>query len=466
MHESKLTKVLRKLSAEQRKFCARMLPAHCAGRAESALILFTYLTPYGPEFRQQALAKAAVCAALTWSEKQLIYAQSQLLGAVESCLLMHRALENPVEQQLKLKRIWLELDLPVHYRSSHRKWERALSQYPFHDGNYLQYIYRSAALDEVASASYARTHRPELQRAADTLDASYLWQKMIYFLAMSNARQVLELPYQLHGLTEFRAYVYALPLRQEAWVKLLLAVLSMIETPADDTHYEHVVPLLEQQQQLIPVAVQETIYMALLNYCTQRITRFKDSVYYGRYLALNRKLIEQELLLLEDGYLPPWRLNNIITAALRSGHTEWARQFLEEFRSKLPPDYQENIYRFNLAHCWYYERQYDEAQRQLQLVDISDLLLAVATKNLLVKIYYETEQVDLLLHFLEGYRLYLYRQQGLKPILQQQLKAFITYARRLAKLPAYAPERKAKLYTALKEQPQIIEREWLLAQLE
>ncbi|MEO0877115.1 MAG: hypothetical protein AAFY48_21160, partial [Bacteroidota bacterium] len=117
-------------------------------------------------------------------------------------------------------------------------------------------------------------------------------------------------------------------------------------------------------------------------------------------------------------------------------------------------------------YCLYYEGQPDNALLLLLQLDLRDPLLAIAAKNLTVKIHWETDQIELLLTFLENYRLYIYRQQLAKAHLKQQVKRFIDFTRRMAKIPAFAPEKFADLLEKLPAAGEIMEYDWLRAQVQ
>ncbi|MEM7574624.1 MAG: hypothetical protein AAF433_17090 [Bacteroidota bacterium] len=465
MQQSKLIVLLRVLSKAQLQWCQQMLPALLAGKPEQLLTLFQELRHFAPTYKNAGLQSEKLTASTGIAPEKLARRQNELLRALEDCLLIKDMLDDPLASQLRLLEIFNELDLPKHYRQSVRRAERSLADYPYHDFELLNRKFKLAEQRERAEADYRRSHSERLQAASDALDRSYLAQKLRYLLEMVNLRQTIDVPYRLE-LSELviQASKQAL-FADEPLIFLYRNTLQLMEDPENEALFFQLQDELAIRGEQLHPEILKQLYTYLLNHCTRRITRHRDTTYYEHYLRLNERLIQGERLL-DQGELAPWRFSNLITVGLRTGRLEWARSFLKSYRDLLPDDFRENTYQFNLAHCLYYEKDYDNAQRLLQQLVLRDLLLAVATKNLLVKIYFETDQIELLLRFLENYRLYIYRQSLAKGKLRKQVGNFIATVRKLTRLPEYGKSARQKLVQELAVAGEILERDWIIQQLE
>lgn len=464
MQEGKLLEVLRVLNKPQLQYCAKLLPVLLADKNNGISALFLHLKSFAPRFRSPQLEKTIVSKHLKISIKKLAYHSSGLLQAIEQCIIIGQVQEKPIVGSLCLMDYYQTVGLEKHYRSAARRVKKSLSDYPYQDATYWQYESQFQEKESRAKAKYERNFRPELQAAADALDYAYLSKKLPYLLEMTSAGQVLDIPYELRLAEAVKFWARQLPFQKSAIIHLYASILQLVEEPDEQTHFQSIREHLRNQEISIPPEILNNFYTYLLNYCTQKIRKQNDPIYYEYYLDLNSYLIEKGMLL-EAGFLPPWRYSNLITVGLRTQRINWTKDFLEQYRGHLPPDLQENIYHYNLAHCKYYEKEHDTAQRLLNQLDLSDPLLAIVAKNLLVKIYWETGATELLLSFLEAYRVYIYRQPLAKPKLKAQVKAFITLVRRMAKTPDYARGEFQKLADNLAPATEILERDWLAQQL-
>lgn len=464
MEQSKLVALFRVLSKAQLQRFSERLPGMLVNKNTKILALFLYLQPLAPRFKGDQIKKESIAKALKISTKELAYRCSDLLQALEQCIVIDQVLNDAPRRELLLLQYYQQEKLDKHYQTTVRRLKKLLDDAPYQDADYWEYLSQLKESEFRSLSNYERNYHPELQAAADALDHAYLAKKLPYLLEMTNAGLVLDIPYELRLAEDVKTWSEQLPYHRAVIIKLYSAVLKMVEHPAEEAYFRQANELLKKYETVTPPELLKNFYTYLLNHCTQQIRIQNDPLYYEFYLNLNTHLIEKGMLL-EHGFLPPWRYSNLVTVGLRTGRIRWASDFLEKYRAYLPTAAQENIYHYNLAHTRYYERDYATAQHLLNQLDLSDLLLAIAAKNLLVKIYWESKEIELLLHFLEAYRVYIYRQTLAKPSLKAQVKAFITVVRQMAKIPAFEPQKRSDLAQQLPPVTDILERDWLEKQL-
>lgn len=464
MEQSKLVALFRVLTKVQLQRFSERLPGMLVNKNTKTLALFLYLKPLTPRFKGNQLKKEAISKALKINTKELAYRSSDLLRALEQCIVIDQILNDATQRELLLLQYYQQEKLDKHYQATARRIKKLLDDAPYQDADYWRHLSQLKESEFQMITNYERIHYPELQAAVDALDYAYLSRKLPYLLEMTNAGLVLDIPYELRFAEDIKAWSAQPPYHQAVIIKLYSAVLKMVEHPAQEIYFREVNALLKAHETATSPALLKNFYTYLLNHCTQQIRIQNDPLYYEFYLDLNTYLIEKGMLL-EHGFLAPWRYSNLVTVGLRTGRIMWASDFLEKYRAYLPTAAQENIYHYNLAHTKYYEGDYETAQRLLNQLELSDLLLAIAAKNLLVKIYWESGEVEQLFHFLEAYRVYIYRQSLAKPSLKAQVKAFITVVRQMAKIPDFEPQKKEELAKNLPPVMDILERDWLEKQL-
>ncbi|WP_020536949.1 hypothetical protein [Lewinella cohaerens] len=464
MEQSKLVALFRVLTKAQLQRFSERLPGMLVNKNTEILALFLYLSPLAPRFKGDQLKKGIVAKSLGISIKNLAYRSSDLLRALEQCIVIDQVLNDTPRRELILLQYYQQEKLDKHYLATARRIKKHLDNVPYQDADYWQYLSELKESEFRAITNYERIHYPELQAAADALDHAYLAKKLPYLLEMTSAGLVLDIPYERRLAEDVKTWSEQLPYQRAVIIKLYSAILKMVAFATEEAYFREARALLKAHESATPPALLKNFYTYLLNHCTQQIRLQNDPLYYEFYLDLNTHLIEKGMLL-EHGFLPPWRYSNLVTVGLRTGRISWASDFLEKYRAYLPTAAQENIYHYNLAHTKYYEGDYETAQLLLNQLELSDLLLAIAAKNLLVKIYWENEEIEQLLHFLEAYRVYIYRQSLAKPSLKAQVKAFITTVRQMAKIPDFEQERKKELAKNLPPVTDILERDWLKKQL-
>jgi hypothetical protein len=98
-------------------------------------------------------------------------------------------------------------------------------------------------------------------------------------------------------------------------------------------------------------------------------------------------------------------------------------------------------------------------------VEFNDVLLNITARSLLIKIYCETDQTELLLSYLEATRIFLLRNQLLEAHFKRQLQKFVEFTAKFAKIPPHDRERFQNLHEQLPPAQEMMHREWLAGQL-
>ena len=465
MHQSKLIELLRQLSTRQLSRFGEFLQSPYFNKNKENCLFFNYLNAFAPAFESPELKKNAVIRAnptgAELDERTLFYRMNELMQLLEQFLSVEYLKEQPLEEQWALMETYRQMSLDKHYNTARKRARKWLDKHPFQDAAFLQWQYRLAELEDRYAQRYDRKYREELQRAADALDRAYLAEKLRYSLEMVNAAQMLDIQYNLQLGEAVLSWLQEHPLPNAPRVDIYLYALLMLQEPENQEHYRQLYRLLQENEAILPPNELKDLYTYLLNYCTRRINQYRDRSYLGYFLDINQYLLDKGLLL-ENGLLAPWRYSNLMTVGLATGRLEWAHQFLENYKNLLPEDFRDNIYHFNLAHYLFHRKDYGQAQVLLNQLDLRDPLLAITVKNLLAKIYYETGQTELLLSFLEAYRIYLYRQELAKPKLKEQARNFIDFIRKLARLAPFETEKRKALAESLPPATETFERDWLL----
>jgi len=115
--------------------------------------------------------------------------------------------------------------------------------------------------------------------------------------------------------------------------------------------------------------------------------------YLRKLFDINKIGIESGAFL-EKGFLSRFTYKNIVTAGVRLKEYKWTEQFIEQYKPLLEDKYRESSYSYNKAVLEYDKKNYSNAISLLQKADYDDVLLNLAAKNILLKIYYGLEYLD------------------------------------------------------------------------
>lgn len=466
MHSSKLIAALRKLSPKQLSRFGEWLESPIYNTSLDNVLFFRYLEKHAPAFLHPNLAKAKVIQQLELSkpldEKSLAYRMSDLLAQLEDYLATERFHERSMDIPLYLLEQYHLLELPKHYHWVEAGVVKKLRKSPRRNADFFQKQLVFKRLQYEHSDANQRGFDEKLQAAADALDVFFVTEKLRYACEMQNLANMFEVEYRMPLVAEVVAWAGSPQFAKVPAVQIYRQLFQLLENLERTEHFAPVKALLTAHGGLFEPGELKQLYTLLLNVCTRRINLFNDQQFWYEYLEINKLLLANHLLL-ENGHLPPWRYANLVTVGLKTGQVDWTEAFLHEYKNKLPKAHAENMYRYNLAHFHYHQRDLDRAQRELVHVEFNDLLLNVSARSLLIKIYFETNQEELLLSYLEATRIFLLRNKLLDAQLKRQLKNFVDFTAKLAK--ACDKSSVTQLQKKLPPARKIMHRDWLVARM-
>lgn len=466
--DSKIIELLRNLSPRQLSRLGDFLQSPFFNKNADCVLLFNYLQKYAPDFSHNNLSRQIVVKKLaaekSLDEKSLAHLTSRLLSLAEKFLAIESFLANEWEQQVALAQQYHTLNLPRHYKAAQAEIEKRLAESPLRNTEYYREQLLAKRLFYEHSDRNQREFNEHLQAAADALDVYFLVEKLRYAYEILNYESVLNVRYEVAHLEEILSWAASPVFAETPSIQVYRQMLLLLTSPDEESHFEATKSLVMQSEQYFDDDELRQLYTSLLNYCIRRINRYNDERFLQEHLEINKLLLKNGLVF-EESFLPPWRYTNIVAAGLRTGQTDWTRQFIHDYKKRLPEDYRENTFRYCLAQFLYHLKNYDEAQRALLQVEFTDVLLNLTARGLLIKIYCETEQTELLLAYLEATRIFLLRNQLLDARLKKQMQKFVELTTKLAKTPPYDRERLQKLLQNMPPTHEVLHRDWLAEQL-
>ncbi len=465
MVQSKLIALLRKIPLGQLSRFREFLCSPYFNKNEDNLLFFNYLEKTLHEGDESRLSKEWVLKNLKLSrpvdEKLLAYLMNQQLGLLEKFLSVEQFMGDEFGQQLTLMQQFNDLQLPKHYKSAAAHAEKKLGNSPLRHAAFFQKRLIFKRLLYEHSDPALRSYDESLQSAADALDAYFLVEKLRLACKMTNLENILNINYRMPFIEQALEWSATDAFLQIHTIQIYRGLLLLLRNPKDTASFAPLKNMLAQNEGLFQEEERKQLYTLLLNHCTRRINRFNDKSFLLEYLEINQLLLENGLIF-ERGKLPPWRYTNIVHIALRLGQMEWARNFIHQYKVKLPEAYAENALCYNLALYHYHLGEHGQAQQELLRLDFAeDVLLNIGARSLLIKIYCETGESELLFSFLEATRLFLHRNNLIDPQMKRQMQKFIQYTTKLARLEAFEKEKLNRLLEGLPTASDIMHHDWI-----
>jgi tetratricopeptide (TPR) repeat protein len=222
-------------------------------------------------------------------------------------------------------------------------------------------------------------------------------------------------------------------------VAVYLHCYQMLRKPSEELHFQQFKSILLGQAERFSDEELHGLFILAINYCVRRLNA-GGAQYYREALDLYKVGLAQNHLL-EEGTLSRFTYHNIVAIALHVGELEWVRYFINEYKNRLERRYRESVFSFNLARLAYAERKHEHVLELLQKANYRDPLHNLAAKTLLLKTYFDLNELDSLQSLLDAMRNYIQR----KRVLGYHRTNYLNIIRYTEKLLKLAPNDRAAL---------------------
>lgn len=231
----------------------------------------------------------------------------------------------------------------------------------------------------------------------------------------------------------------------------------------NEGHFKTLKKLLLSQQ--VPLPSEELKYVCLLsiNYCIKRLNMGAES-YVQEVFDIYCYGLEHTIWM-EQGHLSHSTFKNIATAALRLKAYDWTEQFIQHYGSKLRTSHQKDYTNYVKAKLLFEQGHFAKAQEVIVETDLIDLFISLDIKLLLLKIYWNLHEFDLLEAHLDSFSVYLNRKKVLA-YHRQIYGNTISVTRKMIYANLDITIEREKLQQLILQTNPLTDRPWLLAQLE
>ena len=211
-----------------------------------------------------------------------------------------------------------------------------------------------------------------------------------------------------------------------------------------------------------PKRERRTLYLFMLNFCIRRVNEGAKE-YFSDLFEIYREGLETQALF-ENGFVSRFTYKNAVTTAMRLGEWAWARDFIENYQKYLPPKDRRTAYAYNLGAWYFRQNDYKSATKLLQGIDFQEVFANIGARQMLVRMFFETNDYDALTATLDSFQTYLNRQKDIGYQRDNYLN-FIKIVRRMLRVDLTKEPIREDLVAEIKTTTTLAEREWLLEKL-
>lgn len=468
MQQRKIIQVLRSFSNKELKTLEKFVASPYFNENQYIVNLFDFLKKYAPKFSSSQLttenAFYYVYPREVYKEQTITKLLSKLYKIIEAFIAHDMYEKQAVVQKINIMDYHNNRLLFKFFPSQLKDANKLQKKVKYHDNHYFYHQYQI----EVQNSFFQSTHD---ERIADVnfqnnnhyLDIHFIISKLMLFGYMLNRQRSVNIEYDFTMMEELLQFLETSSYQEIPVIALWHRGVLLLRNPNDEKNYNNLKGLLEKYGNLQRLEEIRVLYTILENASKEVFKTPKE--YYEELFQLYEKQLKMGLFY-TDGYLLPAIFKNISTIALRLEKYDWTANFIEENYQKLLPEAQIDLYNYCRADVYFHQKNYDKVLDLLQQVEYRDIYTKLGVKRMLLKAYYEMDELDLLESAINAFRVFIHRQKDIAESHKKSHQNFINVLGRILRLLPNEKDKVEKLVEEAQTTNELSERDWLMEKLE
>lgn len=468
MVKSTLVEILRACSRKELRDIRKWLISPAHNLRKDVVALFDYLSEHmdgAPERLEKEAAWQAVFPGEAFDDARMRQTMYFLLKSVEDYFAHIELTKDPVRVQHALASVYRLRQLDKPFRLTLDAAKRQLESSPFRDSNYFLDKFTLEQEQYFYLATLKRSAELNLQEVSDELDLAYITNKLRLACRMKSHEAVYKkADYNFDFLPALLALVDQKQMLSTPAIAVYYYGYKALTNREDVESFNNMEKIIFSSIGLFPIGEQREVFLQAINYCIGRLNA-GNKPFARRAFELFRKGFETAIFL-ENDILSRFTFANAFAVALLSKEFDWAEKFISDFQHCLEEKHRKSVVHFHQARLYFEKGDYGKAQQLLRQFEYDDMLQNIIAKTMLLKIYFEQGALDAFESLLESMRTYLQRKEALDPGRKAAYKNTISLMKRLLHLNPYSKTQVEKLRQLILDTNPLMERDWLLRQLD
>jgi len=388
---------------------------------------------------------------------------SDLRELLEQFLVWQHFQGDDLRVSMALMAQFRERNLPRLFEKTQRQTQKQLEEASIQNADFYQksldFLFETAQF----KTRTTRTGELPLQAISDSLDLLYLAQKLRHACTQLSHQAVYRTQYDLGLLPAIIEQVEPRGLLKVPAIALYYYCFRFLTEQYSLSWFQKFRDELLENERLFPATELKSLYLLATNFCIRQLNEGNLP-----FVAEGWKLYQEGLnrgFLIEHGRISSFTFNNIVAFGIRLDAYAEVEQFIGQYQGFLDPAQQKSFVDFNLARLEYKRNNLSKAMQHLQTADFKDLVNNLIAKTLLLKIYCQLGEFEILDAHLDSFRLFISRRE-LSEYHRKNYSNIVSIVKKMVSLSPNDEKGRTALRDKIKTTEVLTEREWLLGQLD
>ncbi|MFK7933351.1 MAG: hypothetical protein AB8G22_07565 [Saprospiraceae bacterium] len=466
MKKSRLIHIFRTLTKKEIRLLRKWLESPAHNQRKDVLVLFEYLLKNDRYLEDKYVVKEKVFGKVYKGEtfddakmRQVIYF---LLKVIEEFLMYQELLSDDVKAKIALASVYRKRRIDNAFEKTITQAEKSQEKSLYRNSYYHQNNY---SLEQekylYLEKQSKRNVSMNLQDVSNALETTFLTDKLRQTCLMFAHQRAFKAEYDMGFLEEVLGYV-----EKEELINKIPAIAIYyygVKLYQGEEKYFDLKNEIYRYTNHFPKPEIRDIYLMSINYCIGKMNTGQEK--YIREAFEMYKLGFENKILIESERISRWTFYNVFVIAIKAKEFQWAENFINDYQQYVDEKYRQGFVYHALARLNFERKNYDKTRELLKEAEFNDIIMTLGARTMLLQIYYETDEIDLLDALLESTRTYLQRKEVIG-YHKATFKNLLRYTRKLVKVNPFDREEKEKLKAEIQEANPLTEKAWLLDQLD
>lgn len=173
-------------------------------------------------------------------------------------------------------------------------------------------------------------------------------------------------------------------------------------------------------------------YWEFINLCTS-MTNLGYLEYYEEIFDF-LKLLDDNELILEGKILNHYFFKIAVHASIYKKEFDWIENFITKYKKYIRYDFKEDMLNLSYAKLFFAKEEFDKAKNYANKVSFKDYLHYISSKQILLKIAYESDDFNAIISTIDTIRKYFYSHNEIPEVYKTGTEEFIEYVSKLSKI--------------------------------
>ncbi len=472
MNNSRLIEILRVFNKKEIRNLRKWIISPISNQREDVILLFECLLKDERYRENNSLSKTKifheVYSDLPYDDAKMRQLVFFAMKTLEEYIIYTELRKDEIKAKIALADFYRTRKLEKAYLKNYKQLLNIHELHPHRNTDYLRKEYLIQLENYEFWIKKSRTKKINLNilEVSKSLYHSFIADQLRQGCLMHAFRSLYETNYKIGLIDEIAAEIIRDPslLEIPAISIYFYGYKTNLEKENPD-HYKNLKKAIKQYENLFPTDEFGDIYHIAINHCIGQMNRGKDE-FIREAFELFQKGFQKEIFL-ENNFVSPWTFHNVVVIGLKLKDFEVIKNFINDNQIYLEDKFRESFVNYSFALFYYEKGDFSKAMNYLLQYEHDEMVINVRAKIMLIKIYYQQDEINALESLLGSMRTYLSRKKVMG-YHKDNFKNIIRLTKKLLKIKTYDKDQKLKLKALIEAANPLTtsDRNWLLAQLE